>query len=44
MHDKVQLLRRLRWGEVGFANLRHKGYEVWCWLQGLCMESSDIFV
>jgi hypothetical protein len=29
MHDKVQLLQRLRWGEVGFANLRHKGYEVW---------------
>jgi hypothetical protein len=29
MHDKVQLLQRLRWGELGFANLRHKGYEVW---------------
>jgi hypothetical protein len=29
MHDKVQLLQRLRWGEVGFANLRHKGFEVW---------------
>jgi hypothetical protein len=28
MHDKVQLLRRLRWGDVGFANLRHKGFEV----------------
>lgn len=28
MKDKVPLLQRLRWGQVGFANLRHQGFKV----------------
>ena len=44
MHDKVQLLRRLRWGEVGFANLRHKGYEVWHQPQRLMSEKVETLV
>lgn len=29
MDDKVPLLKRLRWGEVAYANLRHKHFTGW---------------
>lgn len=29
MKDKVDILTRLRWGEVPFANLRHKAFKHW---------------
>lgn len=29
MKDKVPLLQRLRWGQIGFANLRHQGFKDW---------------
>ena len=28
MSDVVPILKRLRWGEIGYANLRYKGFEV----------------
>ena len=29
MYDKVDLLRRLRWGSIPYANLRYRGFKHW---------------
>jgi Protein of unknown function (DUF3431) len=28
MQDVVKIIKRLRWGQIGYANLRHRGYTV----------------
>jgi Protein of unknown function (DUF3431) len=28
MRDVVNIIKRLRWGQIGYANLRHRGYTV----------------
>ena len=28
MQDVVKIIKRLRWGQIGYANLRYRGYTV----------------